>query len=353
MNYVTRSNEDNSLWYVFGDATLLYPWNYIFGGGGFFANQWITVGQIPGSYGSFPTINLTNNSTYTDPRDADRVTFDIEGQHTVNLVDIEYLDGVLDKQTDLILMNHYGFTTDGSIDELRANIGNHDVTYTTAIKDTHLSLGGGWDTATFSDQLDIPDEQYWSFIRRAENQVDAYSLLTGRYVRMDGGAEARTAVLGSKNYGEIEHIYARDDENDADVTFKPGGGTDFPDPGDIGLQSNIDLRSDGATHTDSFNLAYFNFIRYTSDNVWVGESTIHDGTDYSTPSDRRVATDKNVLLKSGYTYDAPVLDGQLSVIGQSRNGTHDLIVAERDPGEAINGHFRLYGNLPIFNGVHP
>lgn len=333
MNYVTRSSDDNSLWYVFGEATLLYPWNYIFGGGGFSANQWITVGQIPGSFGSFPTINLTSQSSYSDPRAADRVTFDIEGRHTVNIVDVEYVDGVLDKETELVLMNHHGFTTDGSIDELRADIGNHDVIYTTAVKDTKLSLGGGWDTATFSDQLDIPGEQYWSFVRRAENQVDAYSLLTGHYVRMSGGAESRTAVLGSKNYGEIEHIYARDDKADDDVTFKPGDGTDFPDPGDIGLQSNIDLRSDGQTHSDSFNLAYFNFIRYTSDNVWVGEATIHDGTNYSTPSDRTVTAAK-------YGVDAPVLDGQLSVVGQSRNGTHDLIVEQQET--AIDGMLRLY-----------
>ena len=107
-----------------------------------------------------------------------------------------------------------------------------------------------------------------------------------------------------------------------------------------GVYTNIDLRSDGATHSDSFNLAYFNFIRYTSDNVWVGEATVHDGTNWSTPSDRRVTTDVNLFDNQTYDVDASILDGQLSVIGQSRNGTHDLIVAEQET--AIDGQFRVY-----------
>ena len=158
---------------------------------------------------------------------------------------------------------------------------------------------------------------------------------------MEDGQESINGDPTSKNFGEVELVFLKNARTGADDEYTPGGG-DIPDGGDRGTFENIDLRSDGAAFSDSLNLAYFNFIRYTSDNVWVGEATIHDGTNYSTPSDRRVAADKNGLLKSGYNYDAPVLDGQLSVIGQSRNGTHDLIVAERDPGEAINGHFRLY-----------
>ena len=215
------------------------------------------------------------------------------------------------------------------------------MTFTTAIKDNSLHLGGGWDSVTLDDHFDVPGEQYWSLIRRDGNPLDAYSLLTGRRIRMEDGQESINGDPTNMNFGEVELVFLKESWNsDFNRQYIPG--QDIVGGGTRATSENIDLRSDGQTHSDSFNLAYFNFIRYTSDNVWVGEATIHDGTDYSTPSDRRVATDKNVLLKSGYTYDAPVLDGQLSVIGQSRNGTHDLIVAERDPGEAINGHFRLY-----------
>lgn len=352
MNLFAQDNDDPYLWYVFGRASAIYPWGSIFGGGGVFANQWLTISQAPRTApGEIAQINLTSQTPYTDPRDADRVTFNISGNHSVQIKDAEYIDGVLDKTTSLFLYNHHGFTTDGSIDKIRANIGNQEVFYTTGAKDSSLFLGAGWDQVRLIDQLDIPGTQYWSVIRRDGNQVDAYSLLTGRRVRLEEGAESRNAdQWGNRNYGEVEDLFLADARYGGTVKFAPGKTSDIPNGSDIGVQTNIDLRSDGQTFSDSFNLAYFNFIRYTSDNVWVGEATIHDGTastsdtplNYSTPSDRRVAADKNGLLKSGYNYDAPVLEGQLSVIGQSRNGTHDLIVAERDPGEAINGHFRLY-----------
>jgi Ca2+-binding RTX toxin-like protein len=352
MNLFAQDNDDPYLWYVFGRASAIYPWGSIFGGGGVFANQWITISQAPRTApGEIAQINLTSQTPYTDPRDADRVTFNISGNHSVQTKDVEYIDGVLDKTTSLFLYNHHGFTTDGSIDKIRANIGNQEVFYTTAVKDSSLFLGAGWDQVRLVDQLDIPGTQYWSVIRRDGNQIDAYSLLTGNRVRLEEGAESRNAdQWGNRNYGEVEDLFLADARNGGTVKFAPGKTGDIPNGSDIGVQTNIDLRSDGQAFSDSFNLAYFNFIRYTSDNVWVGEATIHDGTastsdtslNYSTPSDRRVAADKNGLLKSGYNYDAPILEGQLSVIGQSRNGTHDLIVAERDPGEAINGHFRLY-----------
>ena len=344
MNSTYRSSDDFYLWFIFGTHTHSFQWGEFFAGGGQFANQWLTLTrQGFNESGQLPYLNLSSNTPHSsgDVRIEDRITFDFDGTQRAVVKNVEYIDSTLDTTTHLRTAGHFGFTTDASLDSIYANVGNHHMTFTTAIKDNSLHLGGGWDSVTLDDHFDVPGEQYWSLIRRDGNPLDAYSLLTGRRIRMEDGQESINGDPTNMNFGEVELVFLKESWNsDFNRQYIPG--QDIVGGGTRATSENIDLRSDGQTHSDSFNLAYFNFIRYTSDNVWVGEATIHDGTDYSTPSDRRVATDKNVLLKSGYTYDAPVLDGQLSVIGQSRNGTHDLIVAERDPGEAINGHFRLY-----------
>jgi Ca2+-binding RTX toxin-like protein len=335
LNLFAQDDDDLYLWYIFGQATAGYPWGRIFGGGGVYAEQWLTVSRAPRpASGEIATIDLTGQEPYSDPRTADRVTFDIAGTYTIDLKNVEYVDGVLGKSVSLFLYNHFGFTTDGSIDAIRANIGNHEIYYTTVVKDSTLMLGAGWDQVRLIDHEDLPGNQYWTLIRRDHNEVDAYSLITGRRVRLMDGAESKNAQPGEKNYGEVEDIFLVNSRTGLTEKKNPGNGTDIPDDGDIGTQANVDLRSDGSAFSDSFNLAYFNFIRYTSDNVWVGEATIHDGTTYSTPSDRTVTVAK-------YGVAAPVLTDRLSVVGQSRNGTHDLIVSEQ-AGGAIDGKFRLY-----------
>lgn len=338
MNLVTRAlPNDNYLWWIYGAGDTEWFWSRFQAGGGFYESQWLTISHRPVIAPSEAgIIDLSGNNTFVDPRDADAVTFDIDGRHMILPRNVEYFDSSLATTTEIRWLEHFGATTDGSLDILFADVGNHDFDFTAAIKDSSLHLGAGWDRVDLIDHRDIPGEQYWALIRRDDNELDAYSLLTGRRIRMEDGLESRNGLAGKHNFGEVEILTLADSRNGGTPVYKPGEDL----PSGRGTQTNIDLRSDGATHTDSFNLAYFNFIRYTSDNVWVGEATIHDGTDYSTPSDRRVATDKNIYLNSGYDYDAPVLAGQLSVIGQSRNGTHDLIVAEQ--ATAIDGKFRLY-----------
>lgn len=350
MDLVTRDlPNDNYLWWIYGAGDTQWFWSRFQAGGGFRESQWLTISHRPvAAPAEAAIVDLSGNDTFVDPREADAVTFDIEGRHTILPRDVEYFESSLATTTDVRWLEHFGATTDGSLDVLFADVGNHDFDFTAAVKDSSLHLGAGWDRVDLIDHRDIPGEQYWSLIRRGDNSIDAYSLLTGRRISMEDGVESRNGTPGNKNFGEVEQIFLTHAQSGSPREYIPG--TDLPDEGDRGTFENIDLRSDGTPYSNSFNLAYFNFIRYTSDNVWVGEATIHDGTastvdtalNYSTPSDRRVTTDKNNLLKSGYGYDAPVLDGQLSVIGQSRNGTHDLIVAERNLGEAINGHFRLY-----------
>ena len=338
MNLVTRAlPNDNYLWWIYGAEDTEWFWSRFQAGGGFYESQWLTISHRPVIAPSEAgIIDLSGNNTFVDPRDADAVTFDIDGRHMILPRNVEYFDSSLATTTEIRWLEHFGATTDGSLDILFADVGNHDFDFTAAIKDSSLHLGAGWDRVDLIDHRDIPGEQYWALIRRDDNELDAYSLLTGRRIRMEDGLESRNGLAGKHNFGEVEILTLADSRNGGTPVYKPGEDL----PSGRGTPTNIDLRSDGATHTDSFNLAYFNFIRYTSDNVWVGEATIHDGTDYSTPSDRRVATDKNIYLNSGYGYDAPVLAGQLSVIGQSRNGTHDLIVAEQ--ATAIDGKFRLY-----------
>jgi hypothetical protein len=343
MGNVYRSSSDPYLWFIGSIGSINFDWGYFQAQGLQSTAQWLTV-RRPGQNreGALPVIDLSSNEvgldslSRHDPRLEDRVTFDVSGTQHVMLRNVEYVDSSLTTETHLRHAGHFGFTTDGSLESIHADVGNHAINFTAAIKDSSLFLGDGFDVVRLGDHLDVPGEQYWSLIRREGNMVDAYSLLTGRRVRMEDGNESLNGIEGNRNFGEIEQVIARfsnpNDPNYPEKIFVLGG-PDIPNPGDQGLTTNIDLRSDGQQHSDSFNLAYFNFIRYTSDNVWVGEATIHDGTRWSTPSDRTVTSDK-------YDVTAPTLDGQLSVIGSSRNGTHDLIVEQQET--AIDGLLRLY-----------
>lgn len=351
MNGVYRSSADPYFWFIYGTASINFPWNEFFSGDGFASSQWLTIRHVNNvKPGFLPLINLSSQVADAggDHRNEDRVTFDLAGSYQMILSDVEYVDSTLTSDTHLRHYGHFGFSTDGSVRSIVADVGNHHMDFTTAIKDNSLNLGNGWDIVTLGDHLDIPGTQYWSLIRRGNNELDAYSLLTGHRIRMEGGAESLNGVLGNRNFGEVEQLVLADYRAGGTVTYRPG--VDLTTG--RGTFANIDLRtvemvSSGSGYvatdqkfSDSFNLAYFNFIRYTSDNVWVGEATIHNGTIYSTPSDRTVDADKSIYLNSGYIHDAPVLSGQLSVIGQSRNGTHDLIVAEQ--ATAIDGKLRVY-----------
>jgi len=349
MNLITRDiPNDDYLWWVFGSGQTLGFWGHYQAGGSFFSSQWLTVSHRPeAAPNQVALIDLGGNENTVDPRSSDRVTFDVSGQHSMLLRNVEYVDASLDKSVEINWIEHFGTTTDGSIDRINANIGNHEFHFTTAVKDSSLHLGAGWDTVNLIDHRDIPGTQYWSLIRRGDNALDAYSLLTGNRIRMEDGVESRNGVQGYHNFGEVEQLFLKNATNNQTVEYKPG--VDIRAGGTRANFENIDLRSDGTPFSNSFNLAYFNFIRYTSDNVWVGEATIHDGTIYSTPSDRTVTAAK-------YGVNAPVIEGQLSVIGQSRNGTHDLIVEQQ--GTAIDGMLRLYafdvdsGMYNQFNSVY-
>ena len=359
----TRIDDDYLYYLIYGSGYIDSPWTDIWGSNDYFNDHWqlfvrpapetSDVGLVDMSNQDANSISTVFTSTYdyvggnlvyttdsgtSDTRSADRLTLDHhdvgpDAAFRLALQDVEFVDAPVNMETHLEIITKDGFETDGTLASVTMNVGHQAMSFTGAARDSEIFMGAGYDTIDFADHLDVPGEQFWSAIRRADGELDVYSLFSGHRVQLGDGYKGWTAATSTlMNYGEVEEISLQNYENGNDDVYLPG--VDLPNGGDRGTTENIDLRGDGELHSDSFNLAYFNFIRYTSDNVWVGEATVHDGTNYSTPSDR-------VVSVANYGVDAPELTGTMSVIGQSRNGTHDLIVAEQS-NSAVDGHFRLY-----------
>lgn len=360
---VFRVAGDYYHFYMEDGDTLSEPWRAVWGNNGYANDHWTiatrpvplsaNVGYVDMSLSTaVPYLHTDTGLTVNDARGQDWLTLDNVGvsgaSWVLNVVGVEYIDTPLAQVNDLEIIGPDGFTTNGSYHSITMRVGDQEMVYTGATRDSSLFMGPGYDTVNLGDHLDIPGTQYWSLVRRADGQIDAYSLFSGYRVRLEGGYKGWTEFASTiVNYGEIEKVNLAVYDTTSSPLSKPVylPGVDLPNTDDRGNQTNIDLRSyEGAAgaavntlHSNSFNLAYFNFIRYTSDNVWVGQSTIHDanvalgtlGTNYSTPGD-------NTITAAKYGVTAPTLD----VIGTSRNGTHDLIVAEQ--ATAIDGYFRLY-----------
>lgn len=360
----TRIDDDYLYFLIYGSGYIDSPWTNIWGSNDYFNDHWelfvrptpVTsdVGLVDMSNQDVNDISIVYTSTYgyvgstlayttdsgsSDYRSADRLTLDHhdvghDAAFKLALQDVEFVDAPVNMETHLEIITKDGFVTDGTIASLTMNVGHQAMSFTGAARDSEIFMGAGYDTIKFDDHLDVPGEQFWAVIRRADGEMDVYSLFSGHRVQLGDGYKGWTAAASTlMNYGEIEEFTIRNYEDGDDDVYLPG--VDLPTGGDRGTIKNIDLRGDGELHSDSFNLAYFNFIRYTSDNVWVGEATIHDGSIYSTPGDRTITVAK-------YGVDAPELNGTMSVIGQARNGTHDLIVTEQAAGSAVEGHLRLY-----------
>ena len=332
---------------IYGDDTLIFPWREVYGDSGVRLNNHWTITALPNyqvNQIAYVDMGLDTPVVSNLARELDHLTLAENGTFVLNISGVEFLDAPLTKTVDLEVVGKQGFTTDGSFNSIKVNVGNHNIYYTGATRDSTLFMGSGWDEVLLKDHPDIPGEQYWSLIRRADGQMDAYSLFSGYRIRMEGGGTTWNNNNGTINYGEVDIISLR---NARTGTIEhPSPGNYIPLDGDKYLNTNIDLRTwEGAVNTpfsDSFNLAYFNFIRYTSDNVWTGEATVYSklvAGSYSTPGDTKVA---------GAT--------SLDVVGTNRNGTHDLIVAQQVT--PIVGQFRLYafnvasGEYNTFNDVY-
>jgi Ca2+-binding RTX toxin-like protein len=337
-------------WAFTGDGTLDSAWLYLQSSDGSYVNNhWRINSLLFGGWTSIGYVDMGLNASFSLARSEDWLTLSNTitntGHFRLNLKGVEYIDAPLDKNISLEVVSKEGFTTDGSLISLSMNVGNHTLNYWDAARDSTLFQGSGWDTVNLNDNPDIPGTQYWSLIRRGDGQIDAYSLFSGNRIRLEGGTVTWNNNNFTMNYGEVEKFFMKNART---------GGTEMPEPGNVipttgekYLDVNIDLRSyENGVNTyfsDSFNLAYFNYIRYTSDNIWTGESTIYDPYDaliprYSVVSDTKVA---------GAT--------SLPVAGTNRNGTHDLIVGEQ--ASYIDGQLRLYafnvasGSYNTFNDV--
>ena len=335
-------------WAFSGDGTLAYPWLYLQAGDGSYVNNhWTVTSLLYGGWTSIGYVDMGLNTNALLARDDDWLTLSNSitntGNFRLNLKGVEYVDAPLDKNISLEVVSKEGFTTDGSLISLSMNVGNHTLTYWDAARDSTLFQGSGWDQVILDDNPDIPGTQYWSLIRRADGQIDAYSLFSGYRIRLEGGTVTWNNNNNTMNYGEVEKFFMENARTGGTQTPEPGNV--IPTEGEKYLDVNIDLRSyeNGAnTHfSDSFNLAWFNYIRYTSDNIWTGEATIYD------PYTGRYSVVSNTQV-SGAT--------SLPVIGTNRNGTHDLIVGQQS--SYIDGQLRLYafnvasGSYNTFNDVY-
>jgi len=334
-------------WAFTGDGTLDYAWLYLQSSDGSYVNNhWRINSLLFGGWTSIGYVDMGLNASFTLARDEDWLTLSNNivdtGHFRLNLKGVEYIDAPLDKNISLEVVSKEGFTTDGSLISLSMNVGNHTLNYWDAARDSTLFQGSGWDTVNLNDNPDIPGTQYWSLIRRSDGQIDAYSLFSGNRIRLEGGTVTWNNNNNTMNYGEVEKFFMKNARTGGTETPEPGNV--IPTTGEKYLDINIDLRSyENGVNTyfsDSFNLAYFNYIRYTSDNIWTGEATIYEGLSgrYSAVSNTQVA---------GATV--------LPVAGTNRNGTHDLIVGEQ--ASYIDGQLRLYsfnvasGSYNTFNDV--
>ena len=371
---VSRLDPEYLYYLVYGSGYVDRPWTHLWGSNDYFNDHWeiyvrptpraSDVGFVDMSNHNVLAVTSVYTQSYTynsagslvyqvgagvpDLRTADRLTLDHHGVGPVApfvlaLKGVEFVDAPISMETNLEIITKDGFTTDGTIASLTMRVGHQEMTFTGAARDSAIFMGSGYDVINFTDHLDVPGQQFWAAIRRDDGELDVYSLFSGYRVQLGGGYKGWTAAYSPLiNYGEVEEILLANSKTGETDVYLPG--VDLPNGGDRGTAENIDLRSDGRLHSDSFNHAYFNYIRYTSDNVWVGEATIHDGNIFSDPSDRVVTIDS-------YGVNAPVLSGTMSVVGHSRNGTHDLIVAEQS-NQSINGNLRLYAfdvNSGLYN----
>lgn len=223
-------------------------------------------------------------------------------------------------QVEVDIVSDSGFITDGSVRSISMDVGHQTMTYVLASLDSTLYMGAGFDRVNFADLLNANldyevlsnpavDHQYWAVIRRDRGQVDVYSLYTGNRVRMQD-------ELGY-SYGKVEKFWMADYRNGGDDVYTPYNDPVIIYPNDRGTYTNIDLKTyesgSWTYNSDSFNLAWFNHIRWTSNNLYVGEATVQQAGIYSTPG---------------------------AITTKGSQGSHDLIVAEQ--ATAIYGNLRLY-----------
>lgn len=327
---MAKTSLGSNKWRLTGTETFgTAGWQFIYGSLGLTDDR-ITLTALPGAGGnSVGNIDLGLGGN-------DAVTLGKNGTWTINLKGVEFLYA-LPSTTNVIARiadADGGFTTDGSLKSITTGNGHDTITYVGSRLDATLAMGAGFDEVLFRGTTFANRDQFWTFIRREKGQLDAYNLYSGYSVRM--------VDANGSGYGAIEKISAKDYRNgDVDV-YVPAVDLPSKTPADRGTFDNIDLRSyewNGSSYvnqfnSDSFNLATFSGIRYTSENLWRGEATVYN----------RVGASDNKVLDYFSTPSSTVVTNAstVDIIGKSRNMTHDLIVSEQSSGKAVEGQLRLY-----------
>lgn len=311
---------------VVGDDMLLSPWREITGLGERINNHW-QIAALPNyAVQQVAFVDMGMHTPAAHAKDDDRLTLAENGKFVLNLRGVEHIDADLNKNVDLEVVSKTGFTTDGSFNSVTVNVGNHNIYYTGATRDSSLFTGFGWDQVRLIDQPLVWGTQYWAIVRREDGEVDAYSLYSGYRVRMEGGGATWGNASGRLNYGEVDEIYlASRNRPDGDV-YLPG--TNKPDTGDRGSFDNIDLSDATVTnYTDRFIAASFKSINYATQNVHKGTAIVESFNGDTTGGVQSSSRDHI-----------------------STNGVHDLIVTQQSA--ALDGHLRLYvrdNNSGLYN----
>lgn len=329
---VMRSDNNDMYWWLFGGSgTILFPWERVFSSWPNI-NDTLVISSKPSVMRTdIALVDLTTNSTSGLARSQDSVHIAENGEFNIALRNVEYVTAAADKVVDFFQIDHFGFTTDGSIRTLEANVGNHLVSFETAERDSFIFLGDGIDQVVLGDDPDVfiagdPNVNYptyWAVKRDFDNSVIAYALSTGNKVELRGGDAASKATLPGENYGEIEILTHSNFRGGPDTDLYLGKGG-IQDPYERSGFENIDLNTSNLdSPIDTFLHASFGSINFSSRNVFVGAAVIEEWNNYDETAERQ-----SEAYRFSTTSTAAV------------DHNHDLMVAAQ--ATSLDGHLRLY-----------
>lgn len=321
---VFRSDIDQYLWWIFdGFGDVISPWARLFSGQSN-TNDVVIINTPPTMFRTGAAlVDLFDSTTSVLPKNQDHVVFGQSGDHVMAFRNVEYVSTYASNLVDFYQLDHFGFTTDGSIRVIEADIGNHLVTFETAVRDSSLILGDGFDRVIVADDPDVGIVTYWTVRREFDNSVKAFALATGNVVEIEGGGASRWATNPGINYGEVERLTYSEYRTGAEVDLYLG-------KGDIGTSynragfENIDLSTfDMSSSPDTFLHASFGSINFSSRNVFTGAAVIEEWNGTEETAEQQ---------SEAYRYSTT------SILAADHN--HDLLVGQQ--ADEIDGHLRLY-----------
>lgn len=322
-----RSDFDDLYWWlVDGYGLAFLPWNRIFSASSWSNDRLVITSRPSVEREGVALIDLLDSGAPGLVQDMDHVELGLAGSHFIALRNVDYVSTQLPEPlaVDLHQLDHFGFTTNGTLRSITSGVGNHLVTFETAKRDSSVFLGDGFDRVVLADDPDIVAyETFWTVRREFDNSVIAYALSTGNVVELEGGETAMYATNSFRNYGEIERLSYMDFRDDAQKDLYLGKG----DVGEAFNRSgfeNIDLNKDDLSDPiDTFLHASFGSINFSSRNVFVGAAVVEEWNGTEETAERQ---------SEAYRFSTT------SIAAADHN--HDLYVYQQ--GAALDGHLRLY-----------